>query len=718
MKKLNESILSNLAASEKRGLKKLNEASYYNWRNDINDVTERNDESSDELFYAVAENIMENHPEDYPEATDPLEIVSDIIGLWEIPKDTQLYDYLLKWYGSKEEMEKHVRDYYETSDAIYFVTGCNYSIFDADLLGGNADGETARAFDKFVENGGVKEPVNESADTSDVIDITEEINYENCAKAIVDLKNKKLVVTSTKATKDNDGYICNTCDFSANVTEAVYEKTGIVVEVLGDGDSASDGESFETEIEIVDEDESMNESSNQDFINYLSNDSIALRAAGITGDTMTFDQYEKYQEVMTKLKKQDMGTFNVAISYWDKTGYPRTKQLTAKTLKGIAKKFIDYRDKVDYRELDDWSDNLDAVMEEVNKRDESIDDGTYSRSVEELLEKIANGAIVIDPKKIQFKESVDTPEDEYSDVNLYVNGIMYYTFTKEEWNEMSEEEKTACIMDAADQASDEEGHTVNEDEVDIIKESAKPSNKKRLTEAPEDEEEFEVVDEPTEEMPEAPMELPEEPEEMSQDEVEEEAEEDNKDTINDDIEQPFYATTEEYDELRDILVDLDYKLLLINDNMVVIGRLNGPDIEILTSNTNNEEADISEQNEKSEEIQERAEEDGETSYEYLWIKAPETLDKLIDQCNVIYLSSEMSDEDKEQYAGHEASHESVMNFLMNELPEDIKDEKEEEAEEEEIPAELPLDQTGEEDTFEDEDLSIEEPEEEEDEDEK
>ena len=61
-------------------------------------------------------------------------------------------------------------------------------------------------------------------------------------------------------------------------------------------------------------------------------------------------------------------------------------------------------------------------------------------------------------------------------------------------------------------------------------------------------------------------------------------EEDNEDTIKDEIEQPFYATVPEFDELRDVLSELDYRLFLINDNLVVIGRLNGADIEILINN--------------------------------------------------------------------------------------------------------------------------------------
>ena len=182
---------------------------------------------------------------------------------------------------------------------------------------------------------------------------------------------------------------------------------------------------------------------------------------------------------------------------------------------------------------------------------------------------------------------------------------------------------------------------------------------------------------------------------MTDTEYEEEAEDDAKETVKDDIEEPWYATTPELDELRDILPDLDYRLFLINTDMICIGRLNGPDIEFLTANTPNvdDDADVSEANDKAEEVEERAEENEEDSFEYLWIKAPDSFDKFVNQVNVVYLSPELSDEDKEQYAGLEASHESVMNYLMNELPEDKRKEHEkeepEEAPVEEMPAELP-----------------------------
>ena len=156
--------------------------------------------------------------------------------------------------------------------------------------------------------------------------------------------------------------------------------------------------------------------------------------------------------------------------------------------------------------------------------------------------------------------------------------------------------------------------------------------------------------EPTEEtqFPEENLEPTEE--EMTGEEVQDEIQDDEEEKIKDDIEQPFYAVTPEYDELRPVLSELDYRLFLINNDLVLIGRLNGADIEIMVNSGNDEES------------------------EYTFVKAPGTLDELKKIANVIYLSPDMTDEDKAEYEGKEANHESVMEYLMNLLPDTVKDE--------------------------------------------
>ena len=167
--------------------------------------------------------------------------------------------------------------------------------------------------------------------------------------------------------------------------------------------------------------------------------------------------------------------------------------------------------------------------------------------------------------------------------------------------------------------------------------------------------------EPTEEtqFPEENLENDIDNDEMTGEEVQDEIQDDEEEKVKDDIEQPFYAVTSEYDELRPVLSELDYRLFLINSDLVLIGRLNGADIEIMVNSGNGEES------------------------EYTFVKAPGALDELKKIANVIYLSPDMTDEDKAEYEGKEANHESVMEYLMNLLPDTVKDEiKQEEVKDE------------------------------------
>ena len=185
--------------------------------------------------------------------------------------------------------------------------------------------------------------------------------------------------------------------------------------------------------------------------------------------------------------------------------------------------------------------------------------------------------------------------------------------------------------------------------------------------------------EPTEEtqFPEENLENDIDDEEMTGEEVQDEIQDDEEEKVKDDIEQPFYAVTPEYDELRPVLSELDYRLFLINNDLVLIGRLNGADIEIMVNSGNDEES------------------------EYTFVKAPGTLDELKKIANVIYLSPDMTDEDKAEYEGKEANHESVMEYLMNLLPDTVRDEMNQD-ELEETHSDIP--EVNEEEQDEDEDI--------------
>lgn len=87
------------------------------------------------------------------------------------------------------------------------------------------------------------------------------------------------------------------------------------------------------------------------------------------------------------------------------------------------------------------------------------------------------------------KLTEDTSGQEVVQIMAY--GKVYYEFDVNEWNMMSEEEQNATLIDTADQATEEEGHIVDVDEVEISTTLCSQHNddlnesKKVKTEAPE-----------------------------------------------------------------------------------------------------------------------------------------------------------------------------------------------------------------------------------------
>lgn len=61
-------------------------------------------------------------------------------------------------------------------------------------------------------------------------------------------------------------------------------------------------------------------------------------------------------------------------------------------------------------------------------------------------------------------------------VQIMAYGKVYYEFDVNEWNMMSEEEQNATLIDTADQATEEEGHIVDVDEVEISTTLCSPYN--------------------------------------------------------------------------------------------------------------------------------------------------------------------------------------------------------------------------------------------------
>lgn len=194
------------------------------------------------------------------------------------------------------------------------------------------------------------------------------------------------------------------------------------------------------------------------------------------------------------------------------------------------------------------------------------------------------------------------------------------------------------------------------------------SIKENLLEAEEDE--FEETD--------VEMGFPEEgtePEEMSDEEVEEEKQDDAEDIVEDEVEEPFYATDERFDELREILEPLEFRLLLINDKYLVVGRLNGADVEILKQNQVAKDDDS--------ESLESAEEEKPATETFGFVEAPDKLEDLL-TFGTLYEDPDLVEEGEEAL---EPNHEAIVSFLKTLLPEEAKEDvedKEEEKEEDEL----------------------------------
>ena len=141
--------------------------------------------------------------------------------------------------------------------------------------------------------------------------------------------------------------------------------------------------------------------------------------------------------------------------------------------------------------------------------------------------------------------------------------------------------------------------------------------------------------------------------ELSDEEVEDQAQEDLSDTIEDDVENEDYAVDKDLDELRDVLVDLDWKLLMLtqggkDDVCYIIGRINGEDTEMLVSNPNPTT--------------------GEQSFD--WVELPLNYNSVISYDTVYGRKDENGDDIV-------PNHEAIMDYLMSSLEETDPDKYEE-----------------------------------------
>lgn len=141
--------------------------------------------------------------------------------------------------------------------------------------------------------------------------------------------------------------------------------------------------------------------------------------------------------------------------------------------------------------------------------------------------------------------------------------------------------------------------------------------------------------------------------ELSDEEVEDQAQEDLSDTIEDDIENEDYAVDKDLDDLRDVLVDLDWKLCMLtqggkDDVCYIIGRINGEDTEMLVSSPN---PTMDEQS-------------------FDWIELPLSYNTVLSY-DTVYGKKDENGEDIRP------NHEAIMDYLMSSLEETDPDKYEE-----------------------------------------
>lgn len=147
-----------------------------------------------------------------------------------------------------------------------------------------------------------------------------------------------------------------------------------------------------------------------------------------------------------------------------------------------------------------------------------------------------------------------------------------------------------------------------------------------VDETPNQDEELDTIQEPTEDLP---------AEELPVDEISA----DENTPIEDDIEEKFYASGK-YDELRSAMQDTDFRLYLINDDLVIPGTLDGNEIQFL---------DIVGEDEDE---------------EFVMKPAPSTLKELL-EFKTLYNTENTEIEIPEGTELSEAPHEKIVEYILN-----------------------------------------------------
>ena len=115
-----------------------------------------NSEQQENIMDILRKSNEVENPMDSDETTEDYfdrisDEMSDTISLWEIKKDSLLYQALIGWYRSQnKDMSKSIRGFVNGTDSIYWISGIGYDINDRDLLDGNGSGNTVEKFIAWI----------------------------------------------------------------------------------------------------------------------------------------------------------------------------------------------------------------------------------------------------------------------------------------------------------------------------------------------------------------------------------------------------------------------------------------------------------------------------------------------------------------------------------------------------------------------------------------
>ena len=140
----------------------------------VNDFVERNNDGlwvnqnpNEDANYEILESLAQNEMSDdcnglTDDELDNMKIdeMNSIIRVLKFSQDSLLFDGLIEWYGTRDNMLKNIRSCIQIDNGwhydYYFVTGVGYDTISSDLLGGQADGLAKKEFIEMLNKNEIK----------------------------------------------------------------------------------------------------------------------------------------------------------------------------------------------------------------------------------------------------------------------------------------------------------------------------------------------------------------------------------------------------------------------------------------------------------------------------------------------------------------------------------------------------------------------------------